>query len=194
MPIRQIDGVPTLVKLELQPQHMSQLLVQHQEMYPGAAALEEHGAALISDGFPPEAARQFVEEVCLWGGGARLVGRVAATEASRIADALRDAVELADEGKVPNAVLEIQKLPYLAQSFASKQLRFLRPSIAVILDSVIRSKLGYPASKRGYLEFLTDCRAILDLVITSPEATRPNGERLRICDVEAAIYTKLQGH
>ena len=91
------------------------------------------------------------------------------------------------DGDAAAAVSSLQQLRYLGQSFASKVARFLSPNTAVILDEVIRGALGYRESQDGYLEFLDDCQTTLSLLA-------PHHPQLRICDVEAAIFAKIQGY
>ena len=85
------------------------------------------------------------------------------------------------------AVTEVQQLNQLGQSFASKLVRFICPTQAVILDEVIRGALGYRENADGYAEFLSDCRTLL-------EGAESSCRDIRICDVEAAIFAKIQGY
>jgi hypothetical protein len=186
MTIIQYDGKLAVVRLELSPEEIPALLEQHAKHYPGATDLEVLGAKLQDENYPPLASVNFVRQVCRWGGGDRLISRILVTGQDRISEVLHQSVILADQGLIAEAVAEIQKLPYLGQSFASKQLRFLRPMRAVILDSVIRDNLGYPETGDGYTGFLRDCEEALRLMPTSPP--------YRICDIEAAIFAKIQGY
>jgi hypothetical protein len=63
----------------------------------------------------------------------------------------------------------------------------MNPAAAVILDEVIRGALGYRESRDGYQEFLDDCQTSLALLA-------PYHPQLRICDVEAAVFAKIQGY
>lgn len=188
------SGEFAIVRLALTAQEIPGLLVHHANNYPGGSDLELAGSELIASEFEPGRALSFVENVCTWGRGQRLIGRVSSYGAIGISNVLKSAVETADAGDIAAAVVHIQTIPYLGQSFASKQLRFLAPTRAVILDSVIRSRLGYLDTAAGYAEFLSDCWTILERVRTSfPAITMEDGSDLRICDIEAAIFAKLQG-
>ena len=194
MPVASIGGVLAFVRLEIRPSEVPGLLRRHSDKYPGANELEVCGANLIRAEFPPGEAAAFVRKVCEWGRGHRLVGRVLRDNAGqRIGDVLREGYVHAQRGFVGDGVEAIRQLRYLGQSFASKQLRFLTPTHAVILDEVIRSALGYAETAVGYTEFLEDCQALLRLVrATNVEAEL--GMPLRIADIEAAVFAKIQGY
>jgi hypothetical protein len=183
-----IDQKICFVRLELTPTEIPGLLQRHRENYPGAAPLEGIGNDLRAAGFEPAAAMEFVERVVRWGRGQRFVGRLLEQNTpAAIGSALRHANELLVNGRTAEAVVSLQQLRFLGQSFASKVARFLNPDEAVILDEVIRTALGYRENQEGYQEFLDDCRAMLNL-LTSHDLS------LRVCDVEAAIFAKIQGY
>ena len=192
MPVRQIDGRLCIVRIELSPSEIPSLLAKHAENYPGVPACEALGQELIQSGFDPDASVEFVQQVCKWGRGDRNISRVRRNNsASEVALALSEGLDLARTGKVAHGVERIRCLRNLGQSFASKQMRFLYPARAVVMDSVIRNRLGYAETANGYAEFLSDCQAILVHVRKSDQLPEP--ERLRISDIEAALFTKLQG-
>jgi hypothetical protein len=186
MPVTNINGVICFVRLELMPGEVPGLLRRHAANYPGAVECEQVGAAIIDAGFPTDDVKAFVEAVVRWGGGQRFVGRLLNQNAAdEIADALKEASAHLKAGEAADAVSRLQRLRYLGQSFASKIARFLSPTTAVILDEVIRGALGYRESQEGYQEFLTDCQETLELLVV-------HHPQLRICDVEAAIFAKIQ--
>ena len=113
-------------------------------------------------------------------------------ERADIARALREGHDIALSGDVPGGVSRIAKLKYLGISYASKQLRVLLPDRAVILDSVIRIRLGYAESASGYTEFLSDCEQLLAQIQRQTCAGASIHSKWRICDIEAAIYQQLQ--
>jgi hypothetical protein len=192
MPVRELQGRVCVVRLELSPAEIPDLLVRHANNYPGARELEEAGIALANANFEPSASAAFVQQVCEWGRGHRLMGRVQDNNTpAEVSVALKEAVSFAQAGDVAHGVECIRKLQNLGQSFASKQLRFLEPSRAVILDSVIRAGLGYGETATGYAEFLSDCLTIL----RHANRLEPvQAATLRVCDIEAAIFAKLQGY
>lgn len=188
MPISIINDQVSFVRLELSSVEILGLLKKHAENYPGAPALEQRGIAIIKAGFPPVDAMAFIETIVRWGGGQRFVGRLLDQNSpGQIAYALQEANALLQSGQAAAAVSKLQQLRYLGQSFASKVARFLSPNTAVILDEVIRSALGYRQNHEGYQEFLTDCQTVQKVLA-------PNYPELRICDVEAAIFAKIQGY
>jgi hypothetical protein len=193
MPIMVIDEKLAFVRLEISLAEIPCLLVRHAERYPGSEKLEMRGFGLVAGDFEEEDAAAFVKQVCEWGGGDRFVGRVLEKNTKKqIADGLRDGFQQAQRGEVGAGVRRICQLKHLGQSFASKQLRFLAPTHAVILDEVIRSNLGYQETVPGYDEFLADCQAILKRAKTQG-LLRPTTKPLRIADIEAAVFAKIQG-
>lgn len=195
MPIREFKGRICIVRLELHPGEIPDLLVRHANNYPGAQELESAALALIESGFQPEVSADFVRCVCKWGGGDRQMGRVRDNNSpNEVSLALSESVALARGGEVAKGVERIRRLRNLGQSFASKQMRFLEPTRAVILDSVIRSGLGYAETGTGYAEFLSDCQTILTNVRGSGQLGKTQATELRVCDIEAAIFAKLQGY
>lgn len=188
MPIAIINEQIAFVRLELSPAEIPGLLERHTKNYPGAIALERRGAETIAGGVQVTDARVFVDAVVRWGGGQRFVGRLLSQNtAEQISSALQESNALLQIGRAAAAVSRLQQLRYLGQSFASKLARFLNPAAAVILDEVIRGALGYRESQDGYQEFLDDCQSSLALLA-------PHHPQLRICDVEAAIFAKIQGY
>lgn len=176
------------VRLDLSPSELPGLLERHAKEYPGAPALEQLGRATIAKGIQQREAIAFIEAVVRWGGGQRFVGRLLDQNSpDQITKAIIEANDLLESGQAAAAVSRLQKLKYLGQSFASKVARFLNPDAAIILDRVIRGALGYRENQDGYQEFLDDCEAILSLLARAYP-------RLRVCDVEAAIFAKIQGY
>jgi Putative 8-oxoguanine DNA glycosylase OGG-like protein len=193
LPIVPINGNLAFVKLEINSTEIPRLLVRHAKRYPGSDQLEMCGAALVAAAFPLDAAASFVNQVCLWGGGDRFVDRVLHDNGMKeIADALDEGYQKAQCGEVSAGVERIRRLKFLGQSFASKQLRFLAPTRAVILDDSIRSNLGYEDTAQGYDAFLSDCREILKHA-QAQRVLRPCGRPLRIADIEAAVFAKIRG-
>lgn len=160
--------------------------------YPAALKCEKDAKNLIKDNFPGFETKAFIESVCAWGGGERFIGRVEAKRDLDLSNVLREAYDLCQQNLVGKAVAHISdRVRYLGFSFASKQLRFLAPEKAVILDSVIRHRLGYAPTIAGYDEFLQDCASILELARSSGKLDQTLRQKLRICDVEVALYISL---
>lgn len=191
MTVRPFGKRFAIVRLELSPSEISPLLIQHAKNYPGGPSVEEKGRALIATDFEPTQSAQFVEEVCSWGRGKRLIRRIQESSSDlQISERLRTAYNESLRGDIAKAIGVIGETRGIGQSFASKILRFLLPDRVVILDSVIRSGLGYSEDSKGYDAFLADCHELLTQ-IAQPNSANPS---LRICDIEAAIFAKLQGY
>jgi hypothetical protein len=195
MTIRLVDGRLAIVRLELSPSEIPALLKRQAGLYPGAELREQLALKLIASDFDQELAYPFVKSVCEWGRGHRHLTRIRSgnTDAA-IANALKSAFTLAEKGDISGGVERIRGIVQLGQSFASKQLRFLAPTRAVILDSVLREQIGYPETAVGYDRFLNDCDAILQFVRASEELSFETRHALRICDIEAALFASFQGH
>lgn len=195
MPVRKFEGCLCIVRLEFSPSEIPDLLSRHAKHYPGARLLEAAGRELAQQNFEPSASVDFVQRVHKWGGGQRQMSRVRdKNPPAAVAVALSEAAGLAQRGDVSAGVECIRRLRQVGQSFASKQLRFLEPLRAVILDSVIRTGLGYAETSEGYAEFLGDCQIMLAEVQQSRAIEPSLAEALRVCDIEAAIFAKLQGY
>jgi hypothetical protein len=81
-----------------------------------------------------------------------------------------------------------------APSFASKHLRFLRPDVCPILDSVIAGNLTYASTSAGYAQYAADCLEIAR-VLENNGVPNPvlRSDRWRAADVDMALYAALQG-
>lgn len=193
MPIREINCQLCFVRLELSLDEIPELLEWHGENYPGVRGLEAIGAALVASSFEAEASKVFLRKVYEWGGGLRNLSRVEKNPSDEIALTLSEGVALVRKGEVAKGVERLQQLKQVGQSFASKLIRFLEPSRAVILDSVIRNHIGYTETTKGYTDFLNDCYDVLISIRRSDRFKNTSDEALRVCDIEAAIFAKLQG-
>ncbi|MGO7870694.1 hypothetical protein AB9E15_15700 [Rhizobium leguminosarum] len=192
MPVLQFDGVFSFVRISLAPAEVAKLLVQHRSRYPKTKELEQSARHLIAANFPSSASADFITEVCKWGRGERHISRIHAAGEIRIAYSLKSAMEAIETDHVTQALEKLQGLPQLGLSFASKVARFLAPHKCVVLDSVIRSRVGYVESNEGYAEFLNDCSQLLTMLRTSPDLEASLRDGLRVCDVEAAVFMKAK--
>lgn len=167
----------------------------HRSKYCGTAETEEEGAALVRSGFAHAETRNFVRAVCRWGGHAGIAGRVLKDNTlTKIAGAFSEAHGLASRGCIEEGLISIMQLKQLGTtSFASKHLRFIQPEMAVVLDSVIRDKLGYAMNAAGYRLLLDTCAhavtALNELGIHNPLRV---GGVWYVSDVEAALFAKLR--
>ncbi|MBV8452034.1 MAG: hypothetical protein JOZ29_07125 [Deltaproteobacteria bacterium] len=98
--------------------------------------------------------------------------------------------------EVQGALAHLNRLHSLGSpSFASKHLRFLRPDICPVLDSVLRDALPYSFDPEGYTAFAEDCRSIGE-ILTRQRAKNPwdrfDGAWFA-ADIEAALYVHFNG-
>lgn len=168
-----------------------ELLLAHRAAYPDTDAIEHEAQRLIAGDFEHNSTLAFVERVMTWGGGDRNAGRVLEQDEG-VRSLVQAAYVRAIERGSCEGLVTLKPIKNLGIAFASKILRFLLPDSAVILDSVIRKKLGYEESPEGYQAFLDECRSLLDHVRDQPYPIQ--GGAWRICDIEAAIYAKLKGY
>ncbi|MFA1676280.1 hypothetical protein ACDY97_26945 [Rhizobium mongolense] len=192
MPVLQHNNQLLIVRISLSPSEVPFLLARHRQEYEDAVEIEQLGAQLLATDFPPDISLDFLERVHRWGKAYRNLTRVSQTGGVKIACTLRVARDLIAAGAVPDAVEEIRELPRIGLSFASKAARFLAPEKCVVLDSVIRGRLGYGETRDAYADFLQDCHQLLEMLKTSQELDSSLRAKLRVCDVEAAIFMKAK--
>jgi len=189
------DGALHICRLSLRADEFPQYFAKHRHAYPRTCAVEALGSALIRADFERTAVKNFVKTVCQWGGRAGVAGNVLKYNSTpTITKAMRRAHVLAAQGQIGNGLEALDDLRGLAVSFSSKHLRFLHPDKAVVLDSIISSRLGYPLTVSGYDEFLRDCLVLRDRLNSLGLARQTlAAEPWRVSDVEMAIYAALKG-
>lgn len=192
MPILQLDETLVIYRLSLLPAEVPSLLERHRARYPGGADIEQVGKKLKADDFPENASANFVERVHNWSRMRRNAKRVQKAGSCEIASKLRAASQHIDEGDEPKAIQTLCQIPHLGITYASKIARFLDPEKCVILDSIVRERLGYPHDIGGYAAFLQDCRDALEVLKASPLLDSRCRASLRVCDVEAAFFMKAK--
>jgi hypothetical protein len=181
-----------------------ELYRRHQSENPDTAAIEVEGRRLCAAEFPEAQVLGFVERVCLWGGktGSRVFGRIEKNSAA-LRGALSKAARMLDNGQAGcrGAMEAIKQLKGLGKtpeclSYASKILRFIRPELCPVFDSVLQGRLPYGSDVTGYSEFSADCLALAEALeengIENPRQDRRRG-RWFAADVEAALYAYAIG-
>lgn len=179
-------------RLELNPKEVPILLKRHGEEYKKTKKTERTAKKLIAYNFSERASAHFVTRVYWWSRMCRNLSRVQEAGAEEIAARLREAYRLIAEGRERKAIEVLCQIPHLGLSYASKIARFLDPERCVVLDKVIRERLGYSNDFHGYVAFLEDCREALKMLKTSPLIDSEFRASLRICDVEAALFMKAK--
>jgi hypothetical protein len=176
-------------------QDFPNLLHEFVRREPDTRTIEQQARQLIEGRFNERELEPFIKAVCRWGGYAGVAGKVrryhptTAELRSHFQDAYSKVV-LSEDREAIKCLLRIKGL---AVSFASKHLKSLAPDRAVVLDSIISARLGYPRTPEGYERFVGDCRSILARIASdglSYPGYGPAG--WRVSDVEMAIYQKLR--
>jgi hypothetical protein len=192
-----IDQTTIWRNLIIDLKEFPELLKAFARANPATPVIEQMGARLAEQNFAPAKLKEFIQAVCRWGGytgiGARIIQN---NEEGELTSRFGQAYKMVADGGVVEALAILLQVNSLGISFASKHLKFLAPSDAVVLDSIIEEQLGYATNPAGYGAFLTDCRDILDACkeheIPYPIAlTKWNAQEWRISDIEMAIFAKL---
>jgi hypothetical protein len=184
---------------ELPNEQFSDMIVAHRMEFPDTAVFEDVAVSLIDSGFELNSCIRFVRQICRWGGYYGIAARVlGANQPNNIQAALQESylMLVADPpNNQAQALARINQLHQLGRpSFASKFLRFLCPSRAVILDRIIGENSQLPVSLNGYAQASRSCIATATTLngigILNP--IRANGIWLA-ADVEAAFYANMLG-
>src|ERR1700729_4625872 len=112
---------------------------------PSTAIIEQQARQLVVKQFQFPELREFIKAVCKWGGYEGVAGRVLKNNSKQqLRESFRSAHSHAASDNDREAINSLLDLNGLAVSFASKHLKFLAPEKAVVLDSIISERLGYP--------------------------------------------------
>jgi hypothetical protein len=179
--------------------HFSAFAEEHKRRFPNTESVESQGALLVQADFPESAIAPFITAVCNWGGYAGIGKRILIRNTPA---ALRDGLHEANallKGPTPDlegALTRLNRLHSLGSpSFASKHLRFLRPDICPVLDSILRDALPYSFDADGYAAFAADCISIAAMLKRQHAVSPWNGRNGSwfAADVEAALYVHFNG-
>ena len=182
-------------RLWLSPAEFPDLLRWHYTEGYDPRRIEREALDLATADFPADRTAAFVKSVCDWVNYHGVVGRVLKHNgAESIAEAFRSALALLQRDRVADALRQITSLRGLGVSFGSKHLKFLDPSRAVVLDSIISGRLGYLLTIDGYMEFLGDCQALLARVLAAGiEYPFPDHRPgWRVSEMEMVIFAKFR--
>jgi hypothetical protein len=159
---------------------------------PSTQRIEEQALGLVASNFEFSKLKDFVREVCRWGGYAGVAGRVIKNNQKEVLEStFKTAYHHAVEKKNIEAIRTLTGLHGLAISFASKHLKFLVPTNAVVLDSIISKRLAYDLSPEGYVKLLNDCADIAKHANEAKVQYPGWAGRWRASDIEMAIFEKL---
>ncbi|MEO3475971.1 hypothetical protein AAFN86_29270 [Roseomonas sp. CAU 1739] len=192
MPILLVGRDVKVVRLSLSLNSFPALLAEHRLSDPTTAAVEQRGQTYVAGGYQPADTREFVRAVCRWGNYDGVAGNVLKhNTVSSIAAAFREGHDHVVAGRAAAAIVSVTGLKGLRISFGSKHLKFLAPDHAVVLDSIISERLGYPRTPDGYAEFVQDCASLRDTLNHEGIAPSPDQSAWRISDVEMAIFKSV---
>ncbi len=188
-----------IIGVVLQPSDFTRLVKHHPVELSDTRELEHKASDLRAADFPKEQLASFIRRVCKFGNFPGIAGKVLKSknnELTEIQRRFRRATNAlnSDVPDVQGALHEIKQIYGLATSFGSKHLRFLRPDVCPVLDSIISKNLGYVLNSHGYKQFSDDCLRIAETLeqhgVANP-MDRESGKWFA-ADVEMALYTYLR--
>lgn len=192
MAVMCVCGSASIVRLSFEIAELPAFLQKGLDADKSTPEVEHAGEELVRSEFREDLTADFVRKVCHWGGYDGIAVRVLRhNNKTDVAETMKRAFELTQQGKLRAAIEAMLNLNGLAVSFASKHLKFLDPSRHVVLDRIISERLGYPRTPDGYCEFVAECESILG-AIDPAKVLRPDGRQFRIADVEMAIFQILR--
>lgn len=180
-------------KWKMRRGHFPLFLAKHAQSDPITRCIEEYAAQYVADGFPKDRTKALVSAVCRWGGNQRqIASRVLKNKPRSMRLRFSVAHQALLNGDPRAAIDTVTEVKNLGLSYGSKHLKFLCPTHAVVLDGVIRKKLGYPETPNGFLAFLADCGEIRDDLNANHVPTGAAELIWRVSDVEMAIFAKVK--
>jgi len=167
----------------------------------GTLDLEIRGNNLRSASFRAADLDSFIREVCRWGNYPGIAGRVLKRNVmTTLQDQFNAATSLlnVDQASTDVALAAINKIKSLGTpSFASKHLRFLRPDICPVLDTIMSIRAGYAFTPGGYKMFSEHCLTVARVLSSVSPLAAADSEVARktwgAADVEMAVFAFLQG-
>ena len=172
-------------------------VVHHLKKAEGTQQLELEGIHLQSNDFTVAELEHFIRHVCRWGGYPGIAGRI--LKQNRIESIQTQFIRATNilSASIPDVQSALEAVNHIRQlgsiSFATKHLRFLRPDVCPVLDSLISKNLGYSLIPTGYKQFSGDCSRIAETLqmyaIRNPR-NRDNS-RWFAADVEMALFARL---
>lgn len=168
----------------------------------------ELNASLLAGNATQDQVWRFIAAVCKWGGrtGNRVRGIVAKSYDGAVTLEKFTAAARALAGQDPattiqtlrvgleSAAQSIDDVVGLATSYATKMVRFMRPDVAGVLDSVISRVGGYPCNNFSFAAYSIDCLAVAsDLAEAGILNPRTGCTLWRVGDVDQALFARCQG-
>ncbi len=178
--------------------NFSRLVERHLRRYPDTPNLETEGTRLKSADFAEQPLESFIRRVCTWGGypgiGGRIINQNSTAKISKYFRSANAKLE-SDFPDIGGALHEVNSIRGLGTpSFASKHLRFLRPDICPILDSIVSVRLRYRFDRHGYQALSNDCAKIAASLQFNQVANprHRDGYKWYVSDVEMAMFSYLK--
>jgi hypothetical protein len=192
-----ITNSAIIIGFVLQPSDFTRLVKDHLDEWVGTKELEYEASRLRAAGFPEEQFASFIPRVCKWGNYPGIAGKVLKNNDLPMIRGQFIGATNALDSAIPDvqvALRQMKQIYGLGTSFASKHLRFLRPDVCPILDSIISNNLGYASDEHGYKRFSDDClriaKALKQHGVCNPMG-RESGKWFA-ADVEMALFTYLR--
>ncbi len=189
----------SLGKISLNPSDFTYFIELHLKHWSGTRELEEQAYNLSAANFQNQQLINFIKDVCRWGNYPGIAGRV--LNQNDISIIQKNFVSAWGKLKsnIPNvreAIIRINAIKNLGTpSFASKHLRFLRPQVCPVLDSIIWYGIGkYSFNPNGYEQFSRDCLEVAD-ILQRKGIVNPLGREAGkwfAADIEMAIFEYLR--
>ena len=158
--------------------------------------LELQAVSLRQADFPEEALKCFIQSVCRWGRRAGIATLVINNNAPLlIRQQFQRAIDGLNNVNLVTALSEINRIRYLGRpSFASKHLRFLRPEICPILDSLVSRNLFYDYTREGYQQLSGDYGILIRALQLNGIGNPINreGGNWFAADIDMAIFAFLK--
>lgn len=198
MPVQIEDNVVVAGLSEIPLTAFPELVRRHLSRYTTTRELEEEAATLRRGYFSEQDLRRFIQHVCTWGGYPGIAGRVLKENPIEAIKAQFHRALTKLESSPPDVQGALQSINCIRQlgspSFASKHLRFLRPDICPILDTIVSNGLSYRPTTQGYKQLSEDCirvaAALRGNQIVNPMARQE--DRWFAADVEMALFAHLR--
>lgn len=180
--------------IEVPLNHFERLARVHLHRFPSTPGIEVQGRRVVQKGFHEPDVGAFVEAVCGWGNYVGIAARVLKRNSlGAISMALKECLRhlSATPPDLASAITAVNVLNGLGSpSFASKHLRFLRPEVAPVFDSLLQEALPYSFGPEGYALFGRDCGILAETLTVRgvPNAFQRDDGQWFVADVEAALY------
>lgn len=192
--------------------HFPARVNSHLKMCPTTPTVETMGAALtaklIAGTATPAELWSFIRSVFDWGGktGNRVRGNMQknynasftmiqfAAAASALSAVSAASAPAALQTSLKSSISAINLVHGLSTSYGSKMLRFLRPDISGVFDSVISGYTGFSCDERNFASYAVDCLTVASNLGAAGIVNPRNGTTTwRAGDVDQALFAFCQG-